>query len=440
MKIALISFRNDSSCPPLGLVQLGTYLQTKGHKVFINDANYRVIYLHSDLDYYDVIGISAMTKDYGKAISLAQDIRKNSNIPIILGGVHISTCPESMNEVFNVGIQGEGEETFLEALSLPRLEKRRGEILKAKTVSNINTLPLPNWELVDKRYFEPQPNTTWGRFCSEGVMLTSRGCPYNCVFCSTQAFWGNKVRYHSPEYVENLVKGLVEREVTHIQVWDDLFALNIPRLNEIAERIRKYKVVLSCQPRTNLMTDEMCKALKNVGVKLCIFGFESGDQKVLSYLKKDTVTVEQNYRAIKQCHKYGLGVQGSVIFGSPCETREDMYRTLSFIKNALFLGAQRIWSFVLTPFPGTEIWELFKLKGYGNGDTDWSKLSHQNTQPYFGNFTIGEFKQVMKKVRFYELLFKIRKALMFLKNNPIQTIKYGLRQLPMVNRLWGQNV
>ena len=438
MKIALVSFRNDSTCPPLGLVQLGTYLQTKGHRVDLIDFNYQDWMCYGDTT-YDVIGISAMTKDYGKAINLAHRIRKYiPNMPIIIGGVHISTMSESMDNVFNVGIRGEGELSFIDALNLPNLSELRGAILKPKPVDNIDELPHPNWNLVDKRYFDNQPNTTWGRFCKEGVMLTSRGCPYKCAFCSTQAFWGNKVRFHSPEYVEGLVKGLIERGVIYIQVWDDLFALNINRLNEIADRIRKYKVTLNCQPRANLMTDDMCKALKNVGVKTCIFGFESGSQKILSYLKKDTVTVDQNYHAIKQCKKYGLKVQGSVIFGSPYETKGDMYKTLRFIRNAFLLGAERIWGFVLTPFPATEIWELFKFKD--NNIVGWDELSHQNITPYFGEFTMIEFNEVMKKVKFYECLFKIKKAFMFLHNNPIQTIKYAIKNFGIIRKLSKQNV
>ncbi len=271
MKIALVSFRNDSSCPPLGLVQLGTYLQIKGHRVNLIDFNYSDTMCYGDTT-YDAIGISAMTKDYGRAIHLAN-------------------------------------------------------------------------------------------------------------------------------------------------------------------RIRKYKVTLNCQPRANLMTDDMCKALKNVGVKTCIFGFESGNQKILSYLKKDTVTVEDNYNAIRQCKKYGLGVQGSVIFGSPCETKGDMLDTLTFIKNAFRMGVERIWGFVLTPFPATEVWRLLQTKV-----TDWNKLSHQNTTPYFGDSTIQEFNQIMKKLKQYELLFKIRKALMFLGNNPIQTIKYFITHNSIVRKLSKQNV
>jgi radical SAM superfamily enzyme YgiQ (UPF0313 family) len=434
MKIALVSFKNDSGCPPLGLVQLGTFLQSKGHSVRIVDYNWQPVFLPFRPD---IIGISAMTKHYGEAIKLAKETKEfEPKIPIILGGVHISTMPESIDPIFNVGIQGEGEQSFLDALEMPHLEQKKGVILKAKPVSNIDTLPLPNWDLVDQRYFSLQPNTTWGRFCVEGVMLTSRGCPYKCAFCSTQAFWGNKVRFHSPAYVEQLVKGLVERGVTHIQVWDDLFALNTDRLNDIADRIRKYKVTLNCQPRANLMTDKMCKALKNVGVKTCIFGFESGSDRILSYLKKNTVTVKQNYKAIKQCRKYGFGVQGSVIFGSPFETQGDMLKTLFFIKNAFGLGVERIWGFVLTPFPKTEVWELLKNKD----KIDWSKLSHQNTTPYFGSFSMEEFNQVMKKVKHYELLFKIRKALMFIRNNPILTMKYVINNCSIVRRLSKQNV
>lgn len=436
MKIALISFKNDSGCPPLGLIQLGTYLKEKHHEVEIVDFNWSK---SINPVKYDCIGISSMTKDYGQAIALARGVKKSSQIPIIIGGVHISTLPDSIDPIFNIGIRGEGELNFVKALNMRDLDRLKGHILESQTVDNIDSLPYPDWSLSDKRYFDYQPNTTWSEFCKEGVMLTSRGCPYNCVFCSTKSFWGNKVRFHSPAYVEGLVRNLVNQKITHIQVWDDLFSINIERLKEIGNRISKYNVKLSCQPRTDLISDKMCIALKEAKVKLCIFGFESGSQKILSYLKKDTATLSDNIQAIKLCRKHGLRVQGSVIFGSPNETEENMFDTLKFMRFAILNGVERIWSFILTPFPATEIWDMKKYD-YNTPYFNWKQFSHQSDTPFFLTVTIEKFNELFSKAKKYENVFKAKKALMFLRNNPIKTIVYAIKNFKVVKDVMRRGV
>jgi len=391
-KVALISLKNESGCPPLGLVQLATY--RGADLIDLNWVDYVPLW-------YDEYGISAMTKDYGNAVKLAKMIRKSRpKVPIIIGGVHISTLPESFNTVFTDKVIGEGEGFH----------------------KDLDDLPRPDWSLVNPAYFDYKPNTTWGTFCREGVMITSRGCPYKCVFCSTQKFWGNKVRFHSAEYVAGLVNDLRERSVTHIQIWDDLFTLNKERLKKITSLVKRWNMSFNCQPRTDLIDDEMCQILKDMGVKTCIFGFESGNQKVLSYLKRNTTLVEDNYNAVRMCRKYGLNVQGSVIFGAPNEGSKEAQDTLNFMHWAYKQGAQRIWAFNLTPFPGTELWNNVDWR---KQDFDWSQLSHQRNRPFF--------------VRGIENKFKRRKAWMFIKNNPFRTIGYSLKNLGEIKNIICRN-
>ncbi|MEK6818734.1 MAG: cobalamin-dependent protein, partial [Nanoarchaeota archaeon] len=116
MRIALVSTAQKSGCPPIGLVYLASYIQ--GHsqyKTDIIDANYQNIF-RVDYSKYDLIGISAMTVNYTKALELANWIKFWCSIPIIIGGVHISTCPESFNSIFDSMVIGEGERAFIELL------------------------------------------------------------------------------------------------------------------------------------------------------------------------------------------------------------------------------------------------------------------------------------------------------------------------------------
>lgn len=428
MKVVLVSLKNDSGCPPIGLVNLATYLNRHGHHASIIDFNFDEDF---DANNYDAIGISCMTKDYGRADNLAGKIRIcNKKIPIYIGGVHISTLPESLTNNFTAGVLGEGEYTFLNILKGESLDRTAGVVYHSSGIPHVNSpavpiadldsLPRPDWSLVNPNYFEYKPNTTWGQFCSEGVMLTGRGCPYSCVFCSTKSFWGNHVRFYSPEYVELMVEDLAEFGVTHIQIWDDLFTVNKNRLALLAHKLYGKGLAYSCQPRVDKIDNETCQLLKQIGVKLCIFGFESGNERVLKYLKKDTVSLEDNFKAIRMCRDYRLEVQGSVIFGSPGETEEEMAETTFFMRMAYEMGVQRIWSFVLTPFPATELWEKLKINWRSPVFT-WEVLSHQNLVPLCGpSMLISDFLRFIRYVHKVENKFKWRKFWLFFRNNPFR--------------------
>jgi anaerobic magnesium-protoporphyrin IX monomethyl ester cyclase len=218
--------------------------------------------------------------------------------------------------------------------------------------------------------------------------------------------------------IENLVNNY---HTNLIQIWDDLFTINLPRLIKIKDKLRLGKLVkFNCQPRPNLVTDELCLLLKDLNVTTGIFGFESGCDKVLGYLKRDTVTVEQNKKAIQLFRKHKIGIQGSVVFGSPGETIEDMYTTLDFIDYCYSQGVERLWAFVLTPFPGTELWQ--------DRFSDWDRLAMQdddNPLLLDKSVDIKEFHKVFRLAQDKIKKFRYRKVGMFIKNSPWDSFKYA---------------
>lgn len=403
MKVGLVYLNeNKGACPPIGLMSIAAYVTQNipSCQVEIIDVNFEDVYAKLESTEYDLIGLSAMTIDYSKAIDLAWRIKRITEIPIVIGGVHISILPESLKECFDIGVVGEGEQTFLELLqlyesvgSLDHEHLRNinglayvhdGQLFRTgerKLIEPLDLIPVPDTSFISDRYFVFKPLIPWGEFGREAIILTSRGCPYRCVFCSTTRFW-KKVRFFSLEHVVGEVNHLINKFGSdHIQIFDDLFTMNKRRLREIAEAFKKNgitkRVKFSCQLRANLVDDELCEILKEMNVAIASFGFESGSDRVLRYLKAGSVSVEQNKNAIKMCRKHGLKVVGSLIFGSPGETVEDMERTIEFIDFTKQAGADRIWSFVMTPFPGTQIWEVAKSRGKVSEDMDFSMLSHQ---------------------------------------------------------------
>lgn len=448
LKLALISLQEDSDrAPPLGLVYLATYIDKKlgGIDIKIFDANFDKDIPKEVSEFKpDIIGISAMTVLYMKAIKCANQLKK-LRVPIFLGGVHISTLPESLDKVFNVGIIGEGEETLKELVELvlkndfssENLKKIKGiefyhknKLIRTQDrppIKNLDDIPIPNLDYVDKRYFLPRENLSAGKMCVFGNIITSRGCPYRCVFCSTSRFW-KTIRFNSADYVAKNVKYLIEKYgVNHIDVLDDLFTVSKDRLRGLIKAFKKErilgKVSFSCQPRTNLIDDEMCRLMEILNVKSVNFGFESGSERILNILKAGTVTTEMNKRAVILCKKFGFKVYGSLIFGSPRETIEDMKETLDFMDWCKKHKADYIWTFVATPFPTTIWWDEALKRGKVSNHMNWDKLSHHAIEDaMLIDVDKNEFKEIFKISRDKSRSFKYGLIFSFIKDHPAFSI------------------
>ncbi len=410
VKIALISTGQSyfERHPPIGLVYLATYLRDKlgipKQNLLIIDKNYMTVEQELEAFKPDLIGFTAMTLDYGVVTRLARDLRAKYRVPFILGGVHISTLPESFDPVFDVGVLGEGEATLAEVVGLysrtgacqpadlagiqSLVFYQNGRLIltpRREPLRNLDELPLPDFRLARPEYFRKTDIPPLSDVGIKSYLLTSRGCPYRCVFCSTSRFWG-KMRFHSPEYTARMVKKYQdELGATHIRVMDDLFTVSVQRLRSLKEAFEKQDVLkkikgIECQPRANLMSDELCLAMKDLNVRLLNFGFESGSERMLQWLKQESVTVEMNKNAIRLCRKHRFILYGSLMYASPTETLEDMRKTNEFIDFALQNKAKHIWSFVATPFPATPFWEIAMERKKVSNHMDWDLLSHQNIE------------------------------------------------------------
>ncbi len=409
----------------MNLVYLATVLRLNGFsEVKIIDHTFQHRSLYREIQGLDCVGISAMTRYYNKACGIARQIKKAKDIPLVIGGSHITTAFNSLSPDFALGVIGEGENTIVEfcrtlnqeGIFVPEQLKRicglvyweNAKLVKtpeAELIDNIDDIPMPDSSLLDRNYFRKKWifwDETMGRSMK---IITSRGCPYNCVFCASRKIW-KIVRLHSAERIFQEVNELWGRwGVDHIYIDDDLFIINKDRLQKFAEFMEKAglsnRVSFFCSARTDLLDEAMCQILKRIGVKVLNFGFESGNGRVLGYLKAGSITVESHKQAILLCKKYGLRVWGSLMLGSPTETIDDMKKTIEFIDFAIANGCQRLGAFVATPLPGTEFWEVAKGRGKVGDNMNWDLIDYANSyRPLLlePNIDSGEFRKIFDAV------------------------------------------
>lgn len=328
----------------------------------------------------DIVGISSVTQNFNIAQEIAKRIKKESDIPIIVGGHHITALPNNLTECIDIAVLGEGEQTFLEllyayevnGLDIDKLNEIDGVAYRYKNSLKITSRRKPI-EPLDKI---PFPARDLLPISSNNLyMFTSRGCPYRCVFCSSSAFW-HGARFFSAEYVVDEIKELVEKyNAKYINLYDDLFIANRERLKKIVRLIKKEKldreVSFACLARANLVDEEVASLLRSMNVKHVSLGLESGSERILSHLKGGTVTVKQNKNAVSVLKEHRFEVDASFVIGSPTETRLDCLQTLDFLKRSKIDNGE---TYVLLPFPGTDIWEYGKQRGLLNDYMNWDNF------------------------------------------------------------------
>jgi anaerobic magnesium-protoporphyrin IX monomethyl ester cyclase len=324
-----------------------------------------------------IIGVTATTPQAPSAYRLGDTIRsKWPEILTVFGGIHASVLPEEAAEHFDIVVVGEGEKTFSQiVVDFEKNQTKKG-IIQAEPLENLDDIPSPAFDLLDMPlYLKNGINLPTLKPPVLG-MVTSRGCPYHCAFC-WNSFRKTKVRYFSAKRIVEELKFLKNTYgVTQVYFLDDEFLINNERIEELSVLFKETGISKwfrwACSARATTITPELITKVKEIGCVLVNIGLESGNERILNYLKAGSANVATNEKALEIGTQAGMTMGGSFIFGTPTETLDEMKETFKWIlthPNLKFVGVS-----ILTPYPGTKVWDYCVENKIINGKVDYEKL------------------------------------------------------------------
>jgi anaerobic magnesium-protoporphyrin IX monomethyl ester cyclase len=409
---SLASYERPIVAPPLGLAYIGAVLEKADHKVEILDTialNWRNPIrikgrIHLGQRWGDItdeikrskpdaVGISCPFSCQSDNAHKVADLVKeyDADVPVIMGGAHPSALPKRVLQDQNVDyvVIGEGELTMLNLLktlskgvSFNEIDgfayKEDGKIVinpKKRFIEDPDSLPFPARHLLPmKEYFDAKashgPELMRSPFTS---MITSRGCPFNCVFCSIHTIWGHKWRPRSPDNVLLEIEHLIDvYKIREIHFEDDNLTLDKKRMEKICDLILDRGLDIRWFTPNGVaiwtLDKNLLEKMKKSGCYKLSFGIESGCPQTLKFIKKP-INLTRVRQVIRSANDVGIWTHGFFVIGFPYETKEAIYETLKFA-----VGSDLDFAsfFIATPFPGTELLEIDKKEGLIENDLIWA--------------------------------------------------------------------
>jgi len=351
--------------PPIGLAYIASYIREMAD-VKILDAQAESL----DDDNIvkrcrgaDLVVFSTSTQTINKDLKLCKKIKKNGSKIALIGG-HATFFHSTLikNKSIDFVVRGEPEKILFNlSTNFKNLEKIKGLTWKdgRKIIINkdepltedLNQFPFADRSLLpnDKYYdilAKKRPIT---------FMITSRGCPFNCTFCSSHIY-GKKYRYRSAENVVEEMEDIVSHGFKDISIFDDTFTINRERVLDIAKLIKHLDISWRCLSRVDTVDKEMLEKMYDSGCYQVQFGVESGDERILNLMRKN-ISIQKTKDVFKWCDEIGIETVGFFILGYPEETRESIEKTINLAEE---IQPDFVTFNLLTPLPGSEIFETLK--------------------------------------------------------------------------------
>lgn len=371
---------------PIGLGILSGILRSQVEKVAIIDYQLKQVNIIKEITEkkWDIVGISLNYTCSAKGIS--QIISKIKSLPkppyILLGGNHATFTAKDIiaNQEVDYILRYETENTLPKLLScLDKKEdlldvqgvvfKSEGEIYtndSMNPVTDLDSLPaIPYKELGAEEYYGED---------SFFPILTSRGCPFNCIFCASRKFWGNRMRFRSiPNVLEEIDLLNSEFGIKQFNFRDDIFTVSDKRTNLLLDELLKKEYHWSCETRVDFLNQDIVRKMKESGCVQIRLGLETANQKTLDLLDKQ-FTIEQFDQTMKMILEAEIpNPRVSLMFGLPGETFDDVMQTINHLKNLPKNVEFMIGAF--TPLPGTQIFEQREDYGIQFVTDDWAEMN-----------------------------------------------------------------
>jgi len=383
MRVLLLSTPHpleESPVPPLSLSYLASVLNLEGIEVKILDflvTQYHPRKLRRELEEYrpQLVGATCVTLNYPIARRMLKACKAfDPHIFTVIGGPHVTFTPEEtllQSPWIDAIVIGEGERTLVELVrameedkdihQVPGIAFADGGVL-VKTppqarIENLDQLPLPARELL--------PMARYRALGTPCTVITSRGCPYSCIFCSGHRMFGPKVRFRSPGLVVDEIEKL-QRDfgLAKINIVDDTFTLNQHHARAVCEEMlrRNLKIKWSVFARVDRISEDLAQLMKRAGCEWVLFGVESADEEILKTIRKG-ITLEEVRRGVKIAAEAGINVFNSFILGLPGESWNTALKSMAFGDELYHKYGAKYGFHILSPLPGTELYE--RAKDYG---------------------------------------------------------------------------
>ncbi|MFH1045749.1 MAG: radical SAM protein [Candidatus Omnitrophota bacterium] len=375
--------RQRTYSPPLGICYVAAVAEQRGHQVQIIDAEAErlidplaIVERLNQID-PDIIGITATSPVFPRALLLAGVLKDHFTVPLVIGGSHINVSGQAaFADCFDYAVYGDGEYAFSELMQtlegngelaqVPGLIFRRGGMVQVNpqypTLENVDELPFPaihllKNELYSLRFASRKPQ----RYTS---IMAMRGCPFKCVFCS-EPLTSKGLRMRSAiNIVDEIERDFRELGIEHFTFVDSNITLSRKQAIDLSREIKKRNIAITWEgwTRANLVDEEMLREMKASGFVRISFGIESGDPRILKIIKKE-VALEDMRRAFKLARKLKIEALCSAMIGLPGETRESIDKTISFIRNTPEIEYSNLS--IAVPYPGTEMYEMARRQEHG---------------------------------------------------------------------------
>ncbi|QWR76510.1 B12-binding domain-containing radical SAM protein [Candidatus Magnetomonas plexicatena] len=367
----------DEIIPPLNYGYLSSSISDKNTLIFDQlrdrdsdtDLIKKIIY-----EKPDILGFSAYTKDISFVKRFVTQLRSSlPNTTIVLGGVQITLMPvetfKYLDGLIDYGFKGESELAFKQFTDkLPRpgdnldsfdnlIWLKDGQVTENALIppKNLDELPFPRWDLMPPGTYPKAPHGAFYKQFPYAPLITSRGCPYPCTFCSAGFISGKKIRYRCIENVIDEIKYLNKNfNVKEIHIEDDNFSMEKERVVDFCESLMRTNLNITWALPNGLRLDsldlEVLKLMTRAGCYSVNVGVESGNESRLKLIKKKITkeTIKEKIALVKQA---GMDIGGFFIIGFPGETRKEIEQTLKFTTE---LELDRIGISYFQPYPGTE--------------------------------------------------------------------------------------